>query len=122
MLLAAGSIGLQDLYRSEAEAIRKRFDGSRNGQAAIRERSDLIDTVITQLWNGDREVAAGSERLCVIALGGYGRRALFPYSDVDLLFLFDSAHGGKLPKQGIRKVCQALLDLDFCVRPTTRTL
>src|SRR3989442_11167201 len=99
MLLAAGSIGLQDLYRSEAEAIRKRFDGSRNGQVAIRERSDLIDTVITQLWNGDREVAAGSERLCVIALGGYWRRAVFPFLDVDLLFFFFSAHCGNLQKQ-----------------------
>src|SRR5712692_302979 len=122
MLLAAGSIGLQDLYRSEAEAIRKRFDGSRNGQVAIRERSDLIDTVITQLWNGDREVAAGSERLCVIALGGYGRRALFPYSDVDLLFLFESTPGEHSQKQVIRKLCQALWDLHLRVSPTTRTL
>src|SRR5712692_6106977 len=122
MLLAAGSIGLQDLYRSEAEAIRKRFDGSRNGQVAIRERSDLIDTVITQLWNGDREVAAGSERLCVIALGGYGRRALFPYSDVDLLFLFESAPGEHSQRQVIRKLCQALWDLHLRVSPTTRTL
>src|SRR2546428_12235418 len=110
MLLAAGSIGLQDLYRSEAEAIRKRFDGSRNGQVAIRERSDLIDTVITQLWNGDREVAAGSERLCVIALGGYGRRALFPYFRFDLLFFFCFAPGGNLHKDGFPEACPALLD------------
>jgi len=122
MPLAAGSLGLQDQYRSESEAIRKRFDGSRNGQAAIRERSDLIDTVITQLWNGDREVAAGSERLCVIALGGYGRRALFPYSDVDLLFLFESAPGEHSQRQVIRKLCQALWDLHLRVSPTTRTL
>src|SRR2546428_8310598 len=111
MLLAAGSIGLQDLYRSEAEAIRKRFDGSRNGQVAIRERSDLIDTVITQLWNGDREVAAGSERLCVIALGGYGPPALFPYLDVDLLFLFHSAPGEPSPQPDIRELCHGIWDL-----------
>jgi len=117
----AGGLGLQDMYRSESEAICKRFDDSHIGQAAIRERSDLIDAVITTLWNSDIEVAA-SETLCVVALGGYGRRALFPYSDVDLLFLSESAPGEHSQRQVIRKLCQALWDLHLRVSPTTRTL
>ena len=109
------------MYRSESEAIRKRFDASHNGQAAIRERSALIDEVITALWNSDIG-AALPERPCVVALGGYGRRALFPYSDVDLLFLSESAPDEHSQGQVIRKLCQALWDLHLRVSPTTRTL
>ena len=90
---------LQDVYRSESEEIRERFEDSHDGQATVRERSDLIDQVLTQLWNRNIAVEARSERLCVMALGGYGRRALFPYSDIDVLFLCESEpvniRGGK---------------------------
>ena len=41
---------LQDVYRSESEQIRERFDDSHDGWAAVRERSDLIDQVLAQLW------------------------------------------------------------------------
>src|SRR6266566_8620916 len=113
---------LQDVYRSESEEIRERFDGSHNGQATVRERSDLIDQVLTQLWSRNLAVEARSERLCVMALGGYGRRALFPYSDVDVLFLCESEPSEHSQRQVIRSLCQALWDLHLRVSPATRTL
>ena len=113
---------LQDVYRSESEEIRERFDGSHNGQATVRERSDLIDQVLTQLWSRNLAVEARSERLCVMALGGYGRRALFPYSDVDVLFLCESEPSEHSQRRLIRSLCQALWDLHLRVSPATRTL
>src|SRR6266850_3394273 len=112
---------IQNLFRSECEAIRARFEESHNGQAAVRERSDLIDKVTMQLWSSAMESAERLEKVCVVALGGYGHQTLFPSSDVDLLFLSASSPSEQGQKQ-IRSLCQALWDLHLRVSPTTRTL
>ncbi len=56
-------------------------------------------------------------------MGGYGRRALFPYSDIDLLFLYEKeASGEYLSRKIISPLSQSLWDLHLRVSPTTRTL
>jgi len=45
--------------------------------------SDLCDETLYSLW----EKANMPETTCLLAVGGYGRQALFPYSDVDVLVL-----------------------------------
>ena len=56
-------------------------------------------------------------------MGGYGRRALFPYSDIDLLFLCEKeGHEENLIKKVIAPLNQSLWDLHLRVSPTTRTL
>ena len=110
----------QDAYQAESEKIRRRFERSHDGQAAIRERSDLTDSLLAELWN---QFSPGSpDRICVAALGGYGRRALFPCSDVDVLFLHESALSEDAQKRVIPRVSQALWDLHLRVSPTTRSL
>jgi [protein-PII] uridylyltransferase len=110
----------QDAYQTESESIRERFERSHNGQAAIRERSNLTDSLIGELWN---QFSPGSpDRICIAALGGYGRRALFPCSDVDVLFLHESALSEDTQRRVIPRISQALWDLHLRVSPTTRSL
>ena len=120
-VLANSSIS-QDAYQKESESIRRRFEQSRDGQAAIRDRSNLTDSLIRELWNQSLTASGGADRLCVAALGGYGRQALFPYSDVDVLFLHESELSETAQKQTIPRLCQALWDLHLRVSPTTRSL
>jgi [protein-PII] uridylyltransferase len=109
-----------DAYQAESEKIRERFERSHNGQNAIHERSDLTDSFITELWN---QFSPGSpDRICVAALGGYGRRQLFPCSDVDVLFLHESALSEDAQKRVISPISQTLWDLRLRVSPTTRSL
>src|SRR6476469_7508913 len=120
MPVLANSAISQDAYQAESEKIRGRFERSHDGQAAIRERSDLTDSLLAELWN---QFSPGSpDRICVAALGGYGRRALFPCSDVDVLFLHESALTEDAQRRVIPRISQALWDLHLRVSPTTRSL
>ncbi|HVO80437.1 MAG TPA: [protein-PII] uridylyltransferase [Terriglobales bacterium] len=112
---------LQEFYSTESAAVRQAFEDSHNGQAAIRARSDLLDTIIRQIWGSTLGESPGLEGVCVAALGGYGRRALFPCSDVDLLFLCEGTPS-KHAQRGIRRLSQTLWDLHLRVSPTTRSL
>ena len=123
MKLDSRTSTLQDLYADETARIRKDFEDSGDGKAAIRDRTALIDSVVIELWN---EVSAAAERIdgfCIAAMGGYGRRALFPYSDIDLLFLYEKEGREELfSRKIIAPLSQALWDLHLRVSPTTRTL
>lgn len=110
------------MCEGEAENIRSRFQESKGGREAIRERSDLVDAIVARLWDSEIHEMAGSAGFCAVALGGYGRRELFPCSDVDMLFLSEESLSDALQTQAIPKFCRALWDLRLRVSPTIRTL
>src|SRR5947209_7741267 len=82
----------------------------------LRRRSDLVDAVILRLYRellcSDLEAPEG---LCLVALGGYGRRELFPYSDIDLLFLTKHGRTEGAQREAIAAVSRALWDLGLRV-------
>src|SRR6266852_224449 len=123
MRLESRTSTLQELYAEESAKIREPYEASGDGTAAIRDRSSLIDSVVIELWN--EVTAAGNplEGFCIAAMGGYGRRALFPYSDIDLLFLYEKdGREEYLSRKVIAPLSQSLWDLHLRVSPTTRTL
>jgi [protein-PII] uridylyltransferase len=123
MKLESRTSTLQDLYADESARIRKDFEESGDGKAAIRDRTALIDSVVIELWNEVTGLTDPIKGFCIAAMGGYGRRALFPYSDIDLLFLYEKEGREEyLSKRIIAPLSQALWDLHLRVSPTTRTL
>src|SRR5580704_16293614 len=123
MKLESRTSTLQDLYADESARIRNQFEESGDGKAAIRDRSSLIDSVVTELWQEVTAAADPIEGFCIAAMGGYGRRALFPYSDIDLLFLYEKEGRQEfLGRNVIAPLSQSLWDLHLRVSPTTRTL
>jgi [protein-PII] uridylyltransferase len=110
---------LRAYYRQEFERLRAEFEANGSGAATVRDRTAVVDKLATQLWN--QHVATGSG-FALVALGGFGRRALFPHSDVDLLFLAENeALRGRM-KEPVRGICQEMWDIGLRVSPTTRTL
>src|SRR5260221_4000230 len=123
MRLESRTSTLQELYAEESARIRGNFEDSGDGKAAIRNRSSLIDSVVIQLWNEVTVTGGPLEGFCIAAMGGYGRRALFPYSDIDLPFLYEQAGREEyLSRRVIAPLSQALWDLHLRVSPTSRTL
>ncbi|GGE13231.1 bifunctional uridylyltransferase/uridylyl-removing enzyme [Polymorphobacter glacialis] len=79
----------------------------------------LFDVVVTDLYPATNRTS--SERLTLVAVGGYGRGQMAPYSDIDLLFLTpwkQTAWG----EQVIETMLYLLWDLGLKVGHATRSL
>jgi [protein-PII] uridylyltransferase len=114
---------LAELYAAESSRIRRNFETSGGSQAAIRDRSALVDSLLKQLY---RETISAQpnepENFCLAALGGYGRGELFPCSDIDLLFLSADGRAATSHREALALISRTLWDLRLRVSCTARTL
>jgi len=110
---------LRTFYRQEFERLRTEFEASGSGKATVRNRTALVEKLVSQLCE---QYVSTSSGFVMVALGGFGRRALFPYSDVDLLFLAEDEGRRTQMKEAVRSICQEMWDIGLRVSPTTRTL
>src|SRR5579864_1093287 len=97
-------------------AEKPRFDPVR----ALEERTAAVDAQVLSAWQRSLATAmpAGG---ALLAVGGYGRRQLFPYSDVDLLLLFASDKAALAHKEEIATFLQQLWDAGLRVSQSVRT-
>lgn len=115
------------LYDERMQVIRSTFyahpERSDSGSAAVRDRAAAVDALVESLWaevfEADGTPCTG---IAVLAVGGFGRRELLPYSDVDLMFLLDARTPERAVKDSIRRLSQALWDSGLRVSPMTRSL
>jgi [protein-PII] uridylyltransferase len=112
---------LRSYYKEESDRVRRDFESNSSGKACIQGRSQLVDKLLFHLWSQQNALAPGTG-VTVVALGGYGREALYPHSDIDLLFLCETEALRARAKEPVRSICQELWDTGLRVSPTTRTL
>jgi [protein-PII] uridylyltransferase len=114
---------LRDFYLSGSSHIQQDFASSGDGPRAIASRTALVEKVLERLWDELMGSEAGEpSNFALVALGGFGRRALFPHSDIDILFLTGDRATENRFRDPIRAFCQELWDLRMKLGPTTRTL
>ena len=89
-----------------------------NGFDVARRVTDLADAIVTLAY--ERSTSKNMSPHALVALGGFGRREMAPYSDIDLLFLFRTERD-KSP-EFISGVLHPLWDLGFDVGHSSRTL
>jgi [protein-PII] uridylyltransferase len=107
----------------ERQRIRRQFEAGGSAQEALQALSALADRTAQQIFGEVLRVHnTESQGLSLVALGGYGRRLLFPYSDLDILFLFGSEKAEAEFRPLIADFSRTLWDLGFRVSSAGRTL
>ncbi|WP_118806030.1 bifunctional uridylyltransferase/uridylyl-removing protein GlnD [Haemophilus haemolyticus] len=85
----------------------------------IENRSDFYDALLIQLW---QEMGLSEQlEISLIAVGGYGRREMFPLSDLDFLILVEQRPSQEIEEK-ITQFIQFLWDCGFEVGHSVRTL
>ena len=126
-MAASSLIGeLRTFLSDESARIQRAFEASGDGRAAVGQRTRLIEEILKRLWR-DVVVPDGSSleapaNFALVATGGFGRGWLFPYSDIDLLFLFDDREAEQAFKDPVWRLSQELWDLKLRLSPASRTL
>ena len=85
----------------------------------IENRSDFYDALLIQLW---QEMGLSElQGIALIAVGGYGRREMFPLSDLDFLILVKQIPSPEIEEK-LTQFIQFLWDCGFEVGHSVRTL
>ena len=116
------------------QKLRQQHDQGSPGIQVCAKLTDLADTLIKELFASaisDLAMLDGSafknlsEQVALVSHGGYGRRELAPYSDIDLMILHRSgisSHIAVLAERMMRDICDAGLILGLSVRTSRQAV
>ncbi len=105
---------------SSTTQIQRAFLATGDSVTALAERTGQVDRLVTEAA-ANFLFPATPAGLAVLAVGGYGRRQLFPYSDVDVLLLYETERLAVANKDGISVFLQRLWDSGMRVSHSVRT-
>ncbi len=83
--------------RAERIALEKLWEQGLSGRSLLRNHSRLADGFIEECFQ-ETEIPGFEESVALVALGGYGRQELFPFSDIDLMVLYRPELAGEIGK------------------------
>ena len=108
-------------YAESLDRIREEFFQDGDAGKALEARTRLVDAIVLDAY--DRHLArAFPAGLAIIANGGYGRRQLFPCSDIDLLLLTEKEAVNEAGRAAISAFLQTLWDSGLRASQSVRTV
>ena len=108
---------LKEQLRNERTRVVAAFEAGGKLETLLSDLRLSVDGALTFAWNSFDLPASAA----LIAVGGYGRGELFPYSDVDILILLESAAGPQLQAK-LEELVQTLWDIGLEIGHSIRTI
>ena len=127
MLHDAAPMAVSQLLAEQRRTIERQLLAGASGDDVVSATTDLVDGLIVGRYRtaartgGEALTTAGFQHCCLVAIGGYGRRELAPYSDIDLMFLFHQDAAKVIPEL-VKQVLHPLWDSGFQVGHSVRTI
>ena len=118
-LKASPIAAFKKVIRKAREVLDARFVAGRDIRRLIEDRAWFIDQILRAAW-GRFDWDSGAE-IALVAVGGYGRGELHPYSDIDLLILLDDSDHEKF-RNSIEGFLTLLWDIGLEVGQSVRSV
>ncbi len=112
----------------ENHRIRLKHQAGGGGREMCAQRASLVDIILRHLLEAALESCAVAKAkppvLALVAIGGYGRGELNPFSDIDIMFLHPDAPKKLDPRldEIVQKILYMLWDVGFKVGHSTRSI
>jgi [protein-PII] uridylyltransferase len=112
----------------EEHRLRLKHQAGGGGREICARRADLVDVLLQRIFTAATAAAGSEERaklpLALVALGGYGRGELNPFSDVDVMLLHgqNAAKVSPYLEQTVEQILYLLWDIGFKVGHSTRSI
>ena len=108
---------LRESLHDDRFALEQDFLQHGNSARLLAAHTRLIDKYLSRVW---RQISV-PDRIALAAVGGYGRKKLYPRSDIDLLILLDAEPDTDLQQQ-LHQLIGTLWDIGLEVGHSTRTV
>ena len=115
--MATLALSLRDQLKNGRQVIVADYEIDRKPERLLKRLRQNADVILTQAW----KAFAFPANTALVAVGGYGRGELFPYSDIDLLILLGS-DPDEITRGKLEQLVQQLWDLGLEIGHSIRTV
>lgn len=111
------ALEFKEELKAAQQAVIATFKENHKTEVLLRDLCRNVDQVLSNIWKKFAFPATTS----LVAVGGYGRGELFPYSDVDVLILL-SEHPDKPMREKLEHLVQIFWDIGLDIGHSIRTV
>jgi [protein-PII] uridylyltransferase len=112
---------IRKIIEEQKLKIRERHKNGGSGVEIVKEYTALVDDLIINMYQAVIKDLNGNSPFTLVALGGYGRGELNPFSDIDILFLYDKKINQHIDF-AIHNIISILWDIGFKVGHSARSI
>ncbi len=109
---------LKETYQQQLLSIKQQ--GKPSGFETCQSITETIDSILSLVYEQITKNISDPDPLCLVAVGGYGRHEMNPYSDVDILFVYEK--DDPVISDTISKMLYILWDMKLNISHSSRNL
>ncbi len=107
--------------QARQKALEELWQQGLNGHELLYRYTELVDRFVFDCFAASAPVQQADGGIALIALGGYGRQELYPFSDIDLLLLYERK-AEKFMQEAAESILYPLWDAGFDVGHSVRSV